>query len=183
MRGSLRSAPGLASACASAPPSLSAHRAAGYRTPARKTDDREGRRGLAVAQVMRQRGAFEGQLVAFAIERRIEQQIRQQRLVEKAAREIMRDTAAREPLAALDLDLIAIERGVERRRDGEIVPESGVADEGFERRPRSPRRARTRRGNGACRTAATGRGAAGRRSPDNARADSISASPPRWRSR
>ena len=82
---------------------------------------------------MQQRRAFKGQLVALAVEGRIEQQVRQQRLVEKAAREIMGEGRLAKPLAALDLDLMAIERGVERRRR-RIVLEFVVAEIGFERR-------------------------------------------------
>ena len=77
-------------------------------------------RRLALAQIMRQRRLVERELVVLAVEGGIEQQIGQQRLVAKAAREIMDIGRLAQPLAALDLDLIAIERGIERRREREI---------------------------------------------------------------
>src|SRR5947209_249752 len=70
--------------------------------------------------------------IRLAIDGGVEQQVRQQRVVAPAAREIMHKRRLVEPLAALDLDLVAIEPGVESRRECESI-EFGRDDVGFER--------------------------------------------------
>src|SRR5262249_43907212 len=75
---------------------------------------------LAFAEIVCQRGAVEIELVALAVIDGIEQQVRLQRLVLKTAREIMGVGRLAELFAALDLDLIAIEAGIERRLEREI---------------------------------------------------------------
>ena len=89
-------------------------------------------RRLALAQVMDERRLREFQPVVLAVEDGIEQQVRQQRLVAKAVREIMRVRRLGELLAEFDLDLIAVERGVEDGRNVEAVIVRR-RDEGFER--------------------------------------------------